>query len=212
MGGLIYPAEVQAANQERLGKTVYTAKEKGAAEQFEALRPFLDLLCGDGGPRFLLDIGCGLGLIDVHIANHCPAVTDIHLIDGDGSSPSISGFHPRMQAWSDVRMAAAIVRANVRPDIRVVPYLAATVSAGAYFILGTQFDLVISARSWGHHYPISTYSQIVRRFLRPGGFVITDIRNKSDGLDEMQRAGFECVGQIPDPSLKCKRWIFVAEG
>lgn len=205
MGELTYPQTVLDNLMTKLGKTDSQRKQDRALVQFENMRPFLDTAA-----RSLLDIGCGFGLIDIHIANHLPLIEEIHLVDGDGTEPSSGSFREDMKAWNDVCVAEAMVRANVRSDIRVASYYA-RVFAGD-FIAGTGFDLVISTRSWGHHYPARTYAGLVRQYLRPGAHVIMDVRIKSDGLDEMRRAGFKCVGQIPDHSLKCKRWIFVAEG
>jgi SAM-dependent methyltransferase len=207
MGGLIYPQSVLDNMQTKLGKTENTRKEDAAFRQFEALREAFrgswNRHNADVWPRRLLDIGCGFGLIDIHIAGACPALEEIHLVDGDGSAPSGSSFRTDQVAWSDVRMAGALVRANVSDRVRVHEYF-----AGPGLALGCVFDLVISTRSWGHHYPARIYADLVKEHLAPDGIVIMDIRRKSNGLEEMKAAGFRIVGQIPDHSHKCYRWVF----
>lgn len=69
-----------------------------------------------------------------------------------------------------------------------------------------------TASSWGHHYPAAVYAKQVARILVPGGIVIMDIRRKSMGIDEMRQAGFRYIGQVPDHSHKCYRWIFTHDG
>jgi len=193
------PEEVHDAFR-RLGKgPMGTSRQGQAAAQFAAMARLVESIA----PRRLLDIGCGFGMIDILIARAAP-VEVIHLLDGDGSNDARTGFKDHTQPWFDVALGVAMVRANVREGTEVIGH-----RVGQYLDIA-EVDLVISCRSWGHHYPVSTYLPTVRRCLRPGGHVLLDIRNRTDGMRAMQGAGFVPIEPIPDDSKKCERWIFRA--
>lgn len=181
-----------------LGRSTGELRERQAREHFEAMRRWIMF---DVVPRVVLDIGSGLALIDVLIARVTPGLREVHLLDGDGGGRRVHGFHDRLDPWFDVELGAEVVRANTH-GVKVVTH------GPSCDFTGMRPDLVISCRAWGHHFPISTYAKKVRGCLAPGGVVILDIRKNTDGLEEMKRAGFLPVEQLPDHSSKCKRWVF----
>lgn len=165
-------------------------------EHFEALLPFVEAR----GLKSILDIGCGLGGMDVLLANKL-GFEDIHLMDGDGSGIKLSGYKLDTKAWASVDAGFAFVTANVPTSMRVTGH-----HANPSLRVGV--DLVFSSRSWGHHYPIGTYLKLAKRALKPGGLLVTDIRTNTDGADVLKNAGFRRVGRVPDQSLKCQRLVF----
>jgi len=168
--------------------------EAHAVEKFAALVP---VLAGRRPVRSILDIGCGLALVDVHLARTI-LLDAVHLLDGDGTAAQDRGFKPTMTAWADVEIGGMMMRANV-PACPPV-----TIHAPRPFHLAV--DLIISSRSWGHHYPVSVYAESVVRSLNPGGLVVLDIRAGTSGLTQLAALGFEVVCRIPDPSEKCARF------
>lgn len=171
---------------------------KKAATQFERLLPVLEDL--GAAPRSILDIGCGLAITDVFLVRAFEVRT-LYLLDGDGTiSKEQVGFKPDQQPWNDVAIGAAMVRANVQLDCDVFEVRPAPFEMPA--------DLIVSFRSWGHHYPVSIYIESVKRSLNPGGAVVLDIRQGTDGHAAMIDAGFQMVAQVPDTSIKCGRLVF----
>lgn len=148
----------------------------------------------------ILDIGCGLGGIDVLLARHYGTV-QVHLMDGDGKIANRAmGYRVDTQAWADVRIAEDFVRANVSPTCVVVAHVAdpkATIVA----------DLIVSFKSWCHHYPVGVYLDLVKRSLRPGGTLIVDIRSNTEGRKQLVRNGFRYVGTV-ESKKKCDRVVF----
>lgn len=118
-------------------------------------------------PKSLLDIGCGLGLVDVFFAR--AGTKEIHLMDGDGSIPMDPEYSDECRAWNDVRVAADIVKANSPEDTKVFPHFEDP-------NLDIKVDMIISFKSWGTHYPVSKYADLAKRCLNPGGFVVLDLR------------------------------------
>ncbi len=173
------------------------ALEEQAARQFEAMAGVLV----NADFASILDIGCGLALLDIHIINEF-GLTIAHLLDGDGTAPKQSGFQTEMKPWADVHLGAELVRANTEGD-HVCVYEWNEPLHKRYD--GT-IDLIISSRSWCHHYPVSTYAAMVKRCLASDGLLIVDIRNGTDGIQQLRAAGFDIVAQISDQSQKCKRF------
>lgn len=147
----------------------------------------------------VIDIGCGFAGIDVLLARS--DATDIHLIDGSAVGIRRVGFDAAMTPWRDVELGAQLVRDNA-PDRRVTTETppAQRVSAA---------DLVISLKSWGHHYPVGVYVDYARRCLRPGGVLILDVRAGTNGRGELEAAGFAFLGRAGG-TVKTDRLVFCA--
>mgnify|MGYP003394498862 CR=1 FL=1 len=147
----------------------------------------------------VMDIGSGFAGIDVLLGRDS-GVTWVHLIDGDGSGDRNAGFANTMLPWYDVRLGAQLVRDNVRHakvTTVVVPPIPQPWSA----------DMVISLKSWGHHYPVGVYLDLVKRSLRPGGYVILDIRTGSGGRHNLEAAGFVFMARVGG-TIKTDRMVF----
>lgn len=152
--------------------------------------------------RSMLDIGCGLALVDVLLAQ---ALTPERVYLLDGAAPGVldRGYKQVMTPWNSAPTGAAMFRANVDPDVVELVTL-----APEPFELDHPVDLIISTRSWGHHYPVSVYLDSVRRSLAPGGILAVDLRTGKGGADEIRAAGFRHVVDIKQQSVKCDRVIF----
>jgi SAM-dependent methyltransferase len=152
----------------------------------------------------VLDIGCGLAAFDAYLASCC-GVRDVHLIDGDGRGRKVHGYVDSAQdPWGDVELGVRVVRANAPSETRVSSY-SPPASARVPGV-----DLVISLRSWGHHYPVSTYVDLVRRCLLPGGSLVLDLRRGVAGRAALEAAGFRHLRTLADRSSKCAREVFCA--
>jgi len=145
----------------------------------------------------VLDIGCGMGGIDILIQRN-RFVKRIYLIDGDGTGEKRNGFSHEMKPWNDVREAKQFIAGNVS-------------NCTVYDKIPTRFlvDLVISLKSWGHHYPVCTYLPLVKRSLHPAGHVIMDIRkiHKEIGLRTMSDNDFRFLSCIYETE-KSERMVF----
>ena len=152
-----------------------------------------------------LDIGCGIGGPSAWFA-HIMKATKVHLIDGsDGAAPRSSGWNEEAKAWNDVMVAKKIVQANVGKDVEVIAHYA---GCPITEFRPLSLDLITSFRSWGHHYNVPTYTALAQHALKPNGLILLDVRNKTKGIDQMNKAGFAQVVQVPNHSKKCERWIF----
>lgn len=140
-------------------------------------------------PMHILDIGCGLALVDVMIAQQV-GVAAIHLMDGDGKSPVYTGYNEEAKpAWNSVMIAADMVKQNVDPEVRVTGHMANP-------SITVACDAIISFKSWGVHYPISTYLPLAKRSLKKGGVICADVEPETDGERMLTQAGFKVVQRI----------------
>ena len=154
-------------------------------------------------PKSILDIGCGLALIDVLYAQHHP-ITRVSLIDGDGKAERIPDkYSPDQRPWNSVWLGAEMVHVNC-PKAAVDARMPDQISNE----FANQVDLIVSIRSWGHHYPVDPYLELVKRVLSPQGVIVTDIRANTNGRQLIEQAGFSTMCRIRDSSTKCDRLAF----
>jgi SAM-dependent methyltransferase len=166
----------------------YTQRVREEAEQ---LRPWLKPV------ESFLDIGCGLGLIDALIAEITGAQF-IHMMDGTGDNGNrVMGYNDGTKAWADVHVGAGLVAANTTCAVHA--HVADHMST-------IPVNLIVSFKSWAHHYPVETYLPLALRSLKPGGRVIVDLRNGKGGREVLEANGFKVIGSFI-ASPKCVRTI-----
>lgn len=145
-----------------------------------------------GARACVMDIGCGTAITSIFLARKVSA-KELHLLDGDGTASRKVGF-TGSSAWDDARIGAALAVQNL-PDTVVYNYT-------GKFPDYVMADLIVSLKSWGHHYPIPVYASDVRKSLVPGGMVVVDIRKGTAGLSDMGHAGFTLHGLIGGSSKR----------
>ena len=172
------PEEIDARNQ-RNGQTDYEEIAPHLPERFDSI----------------LDIGCGPAWVNVWIANERGLKT-VHLMDGEREGqPKTHGYHRATYPWWTVHAGAKRVRERTRAEVK-------THAPDPTLIIPV--DVIISLKSWCHHYPAEHYLNLARRSLKIGGRLIVDIRNGTDGLEVLNDNGFRTVwtgGRSP----KCVR-------
>jgi hypothetical protein len=159
-------------------------------------------------PKSILDIGCGCAIYDALLAHQ--GIKKFFLIDGDGSRYPRKKYGPIDRPWGNVNMGVAFMKQHA-PDAVVTAYelnsLEQVFAMNSKFVL--HVDLILSIRSWCHHYPAETYARMARRCLDLSqGRMIVDIRKGTDNFDVLVRHGFKPYMQLPAHSFKCDRWMF----
>jgi len=151
-------------------------------------------------PKAVLDIGSGLGVIDIFLAG-LGGITEIHLMDGDGSAKKLNSFSKDAVAWYSVELGRTIVQENVPEGVTVFGHLADP-------SIDVSVDMIISTQAWGHHFPVDMYIDTASRCLNPGGCIITDIRTRTKGVDTFRAHGFTVERELPSRSSKRRRFVF----
>ena len=152
----------------------------------------------------ILDIGSGPAFTDVWLVRHygVDAVV-VHLMDNDHHVPAAGknqvGMRPVMTPWKDRNVGIAnLLEHEPRCDAR---------GCDADPSLTVPCDLIVSFRSWGFHYPVTTYLSLAKRSLSDHGRIIVDLRRGASGLAAFDDAGFESLAIIGGGSHKCDRHV-----
>lgn len=130
----------------------------------------------------VLEIGCGLGGLSANLAMR--GVGRVYLLDGSKPVVAKVGFGSDRYAWSDVSVAELVVIENA-PGAVVSGHTPET------FPDERGIDLVVSMKSWGHHYPVDIYATKVANVLADDGLIVMDLRRGRRGIEAMKRFGFE---------------------
>ena len=155
----------------------------------------------------ILDIGCGIGLIDFLIYRESPEPKpQLFLLDKSvdvsklaSSNIAPTGFNQNYVFTASLNHTADFMKTNgvASADIR-------RCEVGEWALdKGAPFDFVFSRKSWGFHYPLSEYLDDVAKNLADDGVMITDVRSGQGG-EELLHQRFnvvEVLQQGPKSSL-----------
>jgi SAM-dependent methyltransferase len=191
---MIFPKEATDYLRRRKGE--YASRLYQVRRGYKQLSTLLPLL-RHYMPSSVLDIGCGLGCVDVLLASS--GVGTIHLMDGDGSGLRRDDYARDVEAWNDVHLAEEMVRLNSPAGTTVHAHYANP-------DLQISVGMIISFKSWGTHYPVVTYLPLARRCLTPGGYLVLDLRwdvDTSEDVREIVDAGFENYKRLSE-----RQWAF----
>lgn len=125
----------------------------------------------------ILDIGCGMAGIDVHLFRHYGARPKLFLLDKTKKDFIFYGYKERGAFYNDFRLTGKFLEMNGVPAESIVFVDA---EAGNVRAQNVKFDLVISLISWGFHYPLEIYFEEVLEALAPGGAIIVDVRKGTE--------------------------------
>jgi len=150
--------------------------------EYQALKPWLPDKAGT-----ILDIGCGVGGIDVLLYQHYQSDQDIKflMLDKTGLNPRIYyGFKSEGSFYNSLGITQLLLEENgiSRKNIQLIE-----ATPDFQIPVAFQADLIISLISWGFHYPVSTYLHPVYDHMTSGAYLILDIRKGTDGENELRQ-------------------------
>jgi SAM-dependent methyltransferase len=137
--------------------------------------------------RSVLDIGCGLAGLDLHIYNYLrDNDPSVYLLDRTRVEDRVwYMFKANGAFYNSLELAKLNLVRNGVPADRV--HCLEAPDDGKLDDLVPSVDLVTSTISWGFHYPIGVYLASVARVMSNGGVLLVDIRKGTDGLQELER-------------------------
>ncbi|HEX5138920.1 MAG TPA: class I SAM-dependent methyltransferase [Planctomycetota bacterium] len=175
------------------GGAVRRAFNRDMAREYAEIAPHL--------PRraaAILDIGCGVGGIDVLLHRHYGSPR-LYLADRTETSGEVYyGFSERGAFYNSLEATRRLLVANGVPESAL---RFREVGEPCRLDVPEGVDLAISLISWGFHYPVEVYADQVRALLRPGGRVILDARKGTDGRAQLE-ARFPRVTRISESRKK----------
>lgn len=120
-------------------------------------------------PLTIVDIGCGVGILDMLLYKHLNNGSMFYLFDGANTRTRAIPIYDALSETmnDDLAILDGISTNKFEQDNFVIrdPRM-----PGAWN--GIQADIVMTHGSWGLHYPIDTYLEQVDKILRPGGFLL----------------------------------------
>jgi len=144
----------------------------------------------------ILDIGCGLGLINIPLYNHYNTTVNLHLLDKTNSissNQSVRGFNKEYVFYNSMDATRDILISNGVLNENVHTYEVSKESIEQLYKI--KYDLIISLLSCGWHYSIETYMDLIKNTLSPNGILVLDIRHDTDQL-EYAKDNFELIGKV----------------
>lgn len=142
------------------------AYESSLQAIMENIRPVLPRDCGS-----LLDIGSGLGGIDVALSNHYRNQAHVCLLDGDETSPEVKwSFEPH----NSMTVAFDFLHKNG------VTNLSSLGPGNLDKWRGEPFDLVVSFAAYGFHIHPGNYLSDLQKVIHDETVIILDVRKRKE--------------------------------
>ena len=124
----------------------------------------------------ILDIGCGLGVIDIFFCRKV-AVSRLGLVDIEQTESKHHGFRNEGAGYNSLTTAANFIADNIPDGTRFETFNPKDRDART---LGGDFNLTTSLLSCGYHYPAATDLDVFVTILATKGQIIIDLRRGQD--------------------------------
>jgi SAM-dependent methyltransferase len=145
----------------------------------------------------VLDIGCGLGGIDVMLYRHYQGNVDLCLIDKTEVTGKIT-YRGGREFYNSMSVTHQFMVSNGVDPSRIIMQEA---TEDNRILFDRKFDIIISLISWGFHYPLDTYLLEVEQKLASPGILIID--TNASNADILREVFGNCELLIPD----WYRWV-----
>jgi ubiquinone/menaquinone biosynthesis C-methylase UbiE len=143
----------------------------------------------------ILDIGCGLGLIDLALYNHYNGELEVNLLDKTkdlDEGENIRGFNGKKYTFYNSLDASLSTLSDNGVDTDKIKCYEVDSHSDLF---NKKYDIIVSLLSCGWHYSIELYKDLIQSTLKPEGTLILDIRHNTDQLD-YAKEHFELVDHI----------------
>ena len=122
-------------------------------------------------PNNIMDIGCGLGIIDILLNNFYNNKVNFYLLDKNKIDSKISyGFSSNYESYNDLNETKNLLIKN-RINISRLELF----DVDKKIEINKKIDLVISLKSMGYHYPIDIYINLLKKCCGSDTVFIFDV-------------------------------------
>ena len=122
----------------------------------------------------IMDIGCGLGIINILLNKFYNDKTSFYLLDKNRIDKKIKyGFSSNYESYNDLNETKRILLENNISENRLFLF-----DVEKEISIDAKIDLVISLKSMGYHYPFETYLNLFKKNCNKNTTFIFDV---SDG-------------------------------
>lgn len=166
---------------------------------FGTMMPWLPEKCGA-----ILDVGSGLGGINILLSRHYGDDAGIWLLDGESDAPTVEA-HDR--TFNNMDVAFRFLEENGTDQCGYFqPWVVRTV-LGERTQASDRFDLVVSLQAWCFHFAPHEYLAFVKNSANPGATLILDVRKDKPHWRDELRNTFTEIGVAISPH-KYERVVF----
>ena len=131
----------------------------------------------------VLDIGSGLGIINIFINDNFNNDVDFTLIDKNYIEKKVSyGFDEKGQFYNDFNVTLNFLTINGIKEEKLN-----LINVDSKHIINKKFDLVISLLSLGYHYPINQYVEFFKKNTHRDTKFIFDIAEEYNDFNEIAK-------------------------
>ena len=129
----------------------------------------------------ILDIGSGIGVIDVFLNQHYKGNVNFTLIDKNFTENKVYyGFNDKGQAYNDFRVTKDFLLTNGLKSNQISIF-----DADSNYSSNAKYDLVISLLSMGYHYPVKQYFSFFKTNTHKNTVFIFDIAEQYNDKDNI---------------------------
>lgn len=156
-----------------------TALTKMMNKDYDMIKPYLPDTSNN-----ILDIGCGLGLIDIALYHHYNQDVNLFLLDKTNTiteDTHIRGFNKEYVFYNSMECTRDTLQTNGVNESNIIAYEVSPENLNQ--IENNKFDVILSLLSCGWHYSIETYSDLIKNTLSKNGVLILDIRHDTGQLE-----------------------------
>ena len=119
----------------------------------------------------IMDIGCGLGIINILLNKFYNDKTSFYLLDKNRIDKKIKyGFSSNYESYNDLNETKQILLENNISENRLFLF-----DVEKDIQIDSKIDLVISLKSMGYHYPFETYLHLLRECCNENTIFIFDV-------------------------------------
>ena len=149
----------------------------------------------------ILDIGCGIGAINIFLNNFYNGSANFHLIDKDYVSKKVIYGYKKSNAegYNDLSLTKEFLKKNNINQNSISIY-----DADKDKLKKIKYDLVISLISWGYHYPLEVYIDYIKESSSEETIYIFDIAEEYISTKDVNKY-FKKINIIKKYSKKQKQ-------
>ena len=171
-------------------------------KEYETIKDFLPKNVSN-----ILDIGCGLGIINIFLNKNYNHNAQFFLIDKDRVDIKIKyGFSENYESYNSLNETKNILLANGLIDEQII-----LKNADKDIDINLKIDFILSLKSMAFHYPLENYLELFSKICSKNTEFIFDISTERYKISDIEKffektnVIYEEDSQHPLKRLHCKR-------
>tara|TARA_B100000242_G_C42950436_1_gene440708 strand:+ start:157 stop:861 length:705 start_codon:yes stop_codon:yes gene_type:complete len=130
----------------------------------------------------ILDIGCGLGVINIYLNDYYSKKPYFTLIDKNYVDKKVAyGFNNNSESYNKLEITKDFLILNGFKTKQLK-----LINADENFVINNKYELIISLFSMGYHYPIENYIDIIKKNSTKSTKVIFDLSMEYNELNKVK--------------------------